>query len=123
MSDVKELVQKKYGEAARRVGHGGSACCGSAPSSDGCGDPITSNLYDASQMGSIPEEAALASLGCGNPTALADLLDQPVATDDAGLAERIGVAVFCVPGAESALKITRPADLLLAEALLRGLES
>ncbi|HET6957402.1 MAG TPA: arsenite methyltransferase [Vicinamibacterales bacterium] len=73
MSDVKELVQKKYGEAARRVGHGGSACCGSAPSSDGCGDPITSNLYDASQRGSIPEEAALASLGCGNPTALADL--------------------------------------------------
>jgi arsenite methyltransferase len=73
MSDVKELVQQKYGEAARRVGHGGSACCGSAPSSDGCGDPITSNLYDASQMGSIPEEAALASLGCGNPTALADL--------------------------------------------------
>jgi len=73
MSDVKELVQQKYGEAARRVGHGGSACCGSAPSSDGCGDTITSNLYDASQMGSIPEEAALASLGCGNPTALADL--------------------------------------------------
>jgi 2-C-methyl-D-erythritol 4-phosphate cytidylyltransferase len=45
-----------------------------------------------------------------------------VATDDAGLAERIGVAVFCVAGAEAALKITRPADLLLAEALQRGLE-
>jgi len=73
MSDVKQLVQEKYGEAARRVGSGGSACCGSAPASAGSCDPITSNLYDATQVGSIPEEAALASLGCGNPTALANL--------------------------------------------------
>ena len=73
MQDVKQLVQEKYGEAARRSGTGGSACCGSAPASEGCCDPITSNLYEASQVGSIPEEAALASLGCGNPTALADL--------------------------------------------------
>jgi SAM-dependent methyltransferase len=70
---VKQLVQEKYGEAARRVGTGGSACCGTSPASDGCCDPITSNLYDASQVSSIPEEAALASLGCGNPTALAEL--------------------------------------------------
>ena len=73
MSDVKQLVQEKYGEAARRVGTGGSACCGTSPASDGCCDPITSNLYDAAQIGSIPEDAALASLGCGNPTALAEL--------------------------------------------------
>jgi hypothetical protein len=57
MPDVKQLVQEKYGEAARRVGTGGSACCGTSPASDGCCDPITSNLYDASQVSSIPEEA------------------------------------------------------------------
>jgi len=73
MSDVKDLVQQKYGEAARRVGTGASACCSTAPSASGCGDPITSNLYEASQVDSIPEEAARASLGCGNPTALAEL--------------------------------------------------
>jgi SAM-dependent methyltransferase len=73
MPDVKQLVQEKYAEAARRVGTGASACCGTAPSDRGCGDPITSNLYDASQVGSIPEEAARASLGCGNPTALTEL--------------------------------------------------
>ena len=57
-----------------RAGKGGSACCGSAPSTaSGCSDPITSHLYDASQAGQIPAEALLASLGCGNPTALAKL--------------------------------------------------
>jgi SAM-dependent methyltransferase len=72
--NIKEVVKEKYGEAALRVGRGGSACCGSAPSTaSGCCDPITSNLYDASQAGQIPEEAMLASLGCGNPTALAKL--------------------------------------------------
>jgi arsenite methyltransferase len=73
MPDVKQLVQEKYGEAARSVGTGARACCGTSPAAHGCGDPITSSLYDASQVGSIPEEAALASLGCGNPTALAEL--------------------------------------------------
>lgn len=73
MPDVKQLVQEKYGEAARRVGSGGSACCGTSPAASGCCDPITSNIYDPSQVGSIPEEAAFASLGCGNPTALAEL--------------------------------------------------
>ena len=73
MSDLKQLVQEKYGEAARRVGTGGSACCGTSPAASGCCDPITSNIYDASQVGSVPDEAALASLGCGNPTALAEL--------------------------------------------------
>jgi SAM-dependent methyltransferase len=73
MPDIKQLVQEKYGEAARRVGTGGSSCCGASPAANvGC-DPITSNLYDASQVGAIPAEAALASLGCGNPTALAQL--------------------------------------------------
>jgi len=71
--EIKEKVREKYGEAALRVKTGGSACCGSAPSSRGSVDPITSNLYDVSQTGQIPEEAVLASLGCGNPTALANL--------------------------------------------------
>jgi len=71
--DVREQVREKYGEAALRVRSGGSSCCGSAPGSAGCADPITSNLYDSTQTSAIPEEAVLASLGCGNPTALAKL--------------------------------------------------
>jgi arsenite methyltransferase len=71
--EIKEKVREKYGEAALRVQTGGSACCGTAPSSRGSCDPITSNLYDATQTGQIPQEAVLASLGCGNPTALANL--------------------------------------------------
>ena len=71
-TDIKEVVKEKYGQAALRVSQGGSSCCG-ATSSTGCCDPITSNLYDLSQAQQIPEEALLASLGCGNPTALAQL--------------------------------------------------
>src|SRR5580658_7687367 len=71
-ADIKEVVKEKYGQAALRVKAGGSSCCG-ATASSGCCDPITSNLYDATQAGQIPEEAMLASLGCGNPTALAKL--------------------------------------------------
>jgi arsenite methyltransferase len=71
--ELKETVREKYGQAALRVTTGGSSCCGSAPSSTGCADPITSNLYDSSQTQQVPEEAVLASLGCGNPTALARL--------------------------------------------------
>jgi 2-polyprenyl-3-methyl-5-hydroxy-6-metoxy-1,4-benzoquinol methylase len=67
---IKEIVREKYGQAARRVASGGGACCGSA--SSGC-DPITSNLYEASEAGQVPEAALAASLGCGNPTALAKL--------------------------------------------------
>jgi SAM-dependent methyltransferase len=71
---IKEAVKEKYGQAALRVHSGGSSCCGaSAALLDGSCDPITSNLYDAAQTGSLPEEAVLASLGCGNPTALAQL--------------------------------------------------
>lgn len=71
--ELKEVVKEKYGQAALRVNTGGSSCCGAGAALDGCCDPITSNLYDASQTGILPEEAVLASLGCGNPTALAQL--------------------------------------------------
>ncbi|HEX4276276.1 MAG TPA: arsenite methyltransferase [Bryobacteraceae bacterium] len=71
--ELKEVVKEKYGKAALRVKEGGSSCCGASAALDGCCDPITSNLYDAMQTGGLPEEAVLASLGCGNPTALAQL--------------------------------------------------
>src|ERR1039457_2393144 len=73
--NIKEVVKEKYGQAALRVTNktGGSSCCGAAPASGLSCDPITSNLYDAAQAQQIPEEAMLASLGCGNPTALAQL--------------------------------------------------
>ncbi len=72
-ADIKAVVKEKYGQAALRVSQGGgSSCCG-ATSASGCADPITSNLYDPGQAQQIPEEALLASLGCGNPTALAQL--------------------------------------------------
>ncbi len=70
--ELKDLVKEKYGEAALRANAGGSSCCGAA-ALDRCCDPITSNLYDTAQAGELPEEAVLASLGCGNPTALAQL--------------------------------------------------
>ena len=70
--NIKEVVKDKYGHAALRVKSGGSSCCGASPSS-GCADPITSGLYDKDQTGQIPQDAVLASLGCGNPTALAKL--------------------------------------------------
>jgi arsenite methyltransferase len=72
-SNIKEVVKEKYGQAALRVSTGGSSCCGAGPALDGCCDPITSNLYDATQTTELPQEALLASLGCGNPTALASL--------------------------------------------------
>jgi 2-polyprenyl-3-methyl-5-hydroxy-6-metoxy-1,4-benzoquinol methylase len=71
--NIKEAVKEKYGQAALRVIRGRSSCCGTAPALEGCPDPITSNLYDGGQTSQIPEEALLASLGCGNPTALAEL--------------------------------------------------
>ncbi len=75
MSDtnIRDAVKEKYGSAALRVTTGGSSCCGAAPANGDCVDPITSNLYDASQSSEVPAEAMLASLGCGNPTALAKL--------------------------------------------------
>jgi SAM-dependent methyltransferase len=79
-SDLKEIVQDKYGEAARRVRTGeglpadccSKTSCGEGAASSSC-DPITSDLYDEAQKTGVPEKAALASLGCGNPTALAEL--------------------------------------------------
>src|ERR1700686_3928965 len=70
-TDIKEIVKEKYGQAALR-GKSGS-CCGTADASGTSCDPITSNLYDATQMQQVPGEALLASLGCGNPTALPQL--------------------------------------------------
>jgi arsenite methyltransferase len=70
--NMKEIVKEKYGHAALRAASTGSSCCG-ATASCVCPDPITSNLYEALQTEGIPEEALLASLGCGNPTALAKL--------------------------------------------------
>jgi arsenite methyltransferase len=70
--NLKEAVREKYGQAARHVQSGqGEACCGSGTES--CCDPIISDLYDAAQTGELPEAALEASLGCGNPTALAGL--------------------------------------------------
>ncbi len=68
---IKETVKEKYAEAALKVLGGEKGSCGP---SGACGcDPVTDNLYDASQTSGLPEGAVLASLGCGNPTALADL--------------------------------------------------
>lgn len=73
MSDaaIKDVVREKYSAAARTVASGGS-CCGSGAPISGA-SPITSNLYDEIETGGLPEAAVLASLGCGNPTALAEL--------------------------------------------------
>jgi SAM-dependent methyltransferase len=71
--ELKDVVKEKYGQAALRVNSGGSSCCGACTALDECCDPITSNLYDAQQTGAVPKQAVLASLGCGNPTALAQL--------------------------------------------------
>ena len=71
---LKDDVREKYGQAALRARTGAnSACCGGASAREACCDPITSNLYDAGQAGDVPELALKASLGCGNPTALAEL--------------------------------------------------
>ncbi len=72
--NIKDVVREKYGQAALRAKTGASnACCGSRAAADPCCDPITSNLYDAGQEGEVPDLALKASLGCGNPTALAEL--------------------------------------------------
>jgi arsenite methyltransferase len=72
-TDVKEVVRDKYAQAARRVRAGeGNGCCG-AKAATSCCDPITSNLYAIGEANEVPEQALQASLGCGNPTALAEL--------------------------------------------------
>ena len=78
---IKEVVREKYGQAALRATAGkGSSCCGGGDCS-GTADPITSDLYEAAQVSGLPAEAVLASLGCGNPTALAALEPGQVVLD------------------------------------------
>src|SRR5213594_2763213 len=82
MSDesIKEFVKQKYGRAALRVVSGDSACCSPASSRGDC-DPITSKLYEAGEITELPPEAVAASLGCGNPTALAELSPGEIVLD------------------------------------------
>ena len=91
IDEIRAAVQARYGAAAQQVLDGAatpSSCCGPADGSSGCcgsasetWDPITANLYDAGETAGIPPEALLASLGCGNPTALADLREGDVVLD------------------------------------------
>jgi len=74
MQEINEVVKEKYGQAALRVKSAeGNSCCGGSATLEASCDPITSNLYDATQEGEVPDTALKASLGCGNPTALAEL--------------------------------------------------
>ena len=78
--DIKSIVKEKYGRAAASVAASTrSSCCGAETNQ--CADPITGNLYDALQVNELPEAAVLASLGCGNPTALAQLKPGEVVLD------------------------------------------
>ena len=92
MSDVTKVVKERYGKAALQVMSGtpgsccgstsqAGSCCGPSPLVPGAVDPITANLYDEQQTGGLPAEAVLASLGCGNPTALAALHPGEVVLD------------------------------------------
>ena len=88
VTELRDTVRAKYGEAAQRVMAGGAAtcggpassCCGAAPGT-GAKDPITSDLYSADQAALLPEDAIIASLGCGNPTALTELKEGDVVLD------------------------------------------
>jgi ubiquinone/menaquinone biosynthesis C-methylase UbiE len=77
---IQEAVKQKYGEAAKRAAGGGTACCGGGAELSGC-DPITRNLYDDAEKAALPEKAIAASLGCGNPTALAKLQPGEIVLD------------------------------------------
>jgi len=78
--DVREAVKQKYGEAAKRAASGGTGCCGGGAELSGC-DPITKDLYSEAEKGALPKKAVAASLGCGNPTALAKLQPGAVVLD------------------------------------------
>jgi len=82
MSDanIQEVVKQKYAEAAKRAASGGTACCGGGAELSGC-DPITKDLYGEAEKSSLPEKAVAASLGCGNPTALAKLQPGEIVLD------------------------------------------
>jgi arsenite methyltransferase len=77
---ITEIVRDKYAKAALRVTSGEGGCCGTTSSRGGC-DPVTGNLYAAEETTALPEEAVRASLGCGNPTALAQLRPGEVVLD------------------------------------------
>jgi SAM-dependent methyltransferase len=85
--DIREIVKEKYGQAALRVlSNQKASCCSSRPTSATCcsgneADPITGDLYSVMQASEIPEAAMLASLGCGNPTALAQLKEGEIVLD------------------------------------------
>ena len=79
--EIKGTVREQYGQAALRVATGGSSCCGASAALEGTCDPITSNLYDSSQTSELPDAAVKASLGCGNPTALAELKPGEIVLD------------------------------------------
>ena len=89
--NVKEAVKEKYAKAALKVVGKGGGCCGTVASSLGCTDPIVANLYDDTEKGELPETAVLASLGCGNPTALAQLMPGETVLD---LGSGGGIDVF-----------------------------
>ena len=80
--NIREVVKGRYAQAAVRAASGKSSCCGTSPASslDGS-DPITSNLYGDNEASAVPEEALRASLGCGNPTALAKLQPGEIVLD------------------------------------------
>ena len=81
-TDIKSVVKDRYAQAALSVAkEAQSGCCGDTRGQSQCCDPITSNLYDAGQTGELPEAAVLASLGCGNPTALAELKPGEIVLD------------------------------------------
>jgi arsenite methyltransferase len=82
-TDLKTVVKERYARAALSVSAAGASasCCAGPRGNAECCDPITSNLYDAAQTGDLPETAVLASLGCGNPTAVADLGEGEVVLD------------------------------------------
>ena len=79
---IRDVVKEKYGQAALRVQSGrGSSCCGTSAAKELCCDPITSNLYDQGDTAHLPQQAVMASLGCGNPSALAELKAGEVVLD------------------------------------------
>jgi SAM-dependent methyltransferase len=91
VEEIREVVRDRYAHAARAVSEGRRACCSSAAGAascgcgadipDGCGDAFGAGLYAASERDALPDEAKLASLGCGNPTAVAELHEGDVVLD------------------------------------------
>ena len=79
-TNIEQAVKEKYGQAAQCAAKGAGGCCGGGSGLSGC-DPITKDLYDRDQTAALPEKAVAASLGCGNPTALANLTPGEIVLD------------------------------------------